>query len=304
VFDHDLIPSVCAVCGTTGNAAELYPATLPADSFTPRIYSARRPPDRVHYRIVRCEACGLVRSDPVAAEEAVAQLYGESGFDYGDAIRDLRYTYRRYLDQACRGLFPREALLEVGCGNGFFLLEALDAGFHEVVGVEPSRVAAEGADKRVRDRIHVDVIRPGLFKEGQFDVVCMFQVLDHLPDPGLVLRECRRVLRPGGTFLSVHHDIGAFSARLLKEASPIIDVEHTYLFDASTSRQLLERNGFIVNQIGAAWNRVSLHYLMRMVPFPQGIKHGVLGALEQTRLSDLRLQLPLGNLYAVASRPE
>src|SRR5258708_3974603 len=61
-----LAPTMCAICGTFGNAAELYPPTYDAASFNERVFSARRLPDTIHYRLVRCLACGLARSDPAA----------------------------------------------------------------------------------------------------------------------------------------------------------------------------------------------------------------------------------------------
>ena len=66
----------CAICRTEGNSELVYAASLDADAFTPAIFSARRSPDRIHYRIVRCLTCGLIRSDPVASDELLTDLFG------------------------------------------------------------------------------------------------------------------------------------------------------------------------------------------------------------------------------------
>ena len=65
--DLALRPTSCPICGTAGNAAELYPANFAPRDLNPAIFSARRLPDRLRYRLVRCNDCRLVRSDPVAA---------------------------------------------------------------------------------------------------------------------------------------------------------------------------------------------------------------------------------------------
>src|ERR1035437_10297848 len=83
----------CAICGTEGNAAELYPANFDPEALNPAVFSARRLPDRVHYRLVKCHACGLVRSDPVADYDVVAALYRQSSFDYGAEVPSLQRTY-------------------------------------------------------------------------------------------------------------------------------------------------------------------------------------------------------------------
>ena len=50
----DLVPTRCAICGAEGNAVELYPANLDFEAFNPSVFSARRLPDRIHYRMVKC----------------------------------------------------------------------------------------------------------------------------------------------------------------------------------------------------------------------------------------------------------
>ena len=179
-----LHPTHCPICATEGNATEVYPANFDPRAFNPAVFSARRLPDRLHYRLVRCNTCELVRSDPVADAQVLAQLYTKSSFDYGEKVANIRRTYGRYL---ARLKGPKGALLEVGCGNGFFLEEALDQGYAQVWGVEPSEAAVAQAGPRVKARIRCEVLRPGLFAPESFEVICMFQVFDHLPDPGALL---------------------------------------------------------------------------------------------------------------------
>jgi len=293
----------CAICGTEDNSTELYPANFDDQSFSPAVFSARRLPDRIHYRLVRCSACGLVRSDPVADARVLAKLYRESTLDYSEEIPNLKRTYGRYLAALGTPGAKKGALLEIGCGNGFFLEEARARGYGEVRGVEPSASAVEKAAPDLRPDIVCDVMKPGLFPPGTFDVICLFQTLDHIPDPRGLLAECFRLLAPGGKILCVNHDAEAFSARILKERSPIVDIEHTYLFSCETARRLFSACGFRVLETGAAVNRYSLYYLVRFVPVPGGIKSAVLSFLKATGLGSVPLSVPLGNLYLVAQKP-
>jgi SAM-dependent methyltransferase len=298
-----LHPTRCAICGTEGNASELYPANFDLDAFNPAVFSARRMPDRVHYRMVKCLECGLVRSDPVADSGALAQLYAQSSFDYGEEVENLNRTYARYLAELDRYGVRKDSLLEIGCGNGFFLKEALRHGYAAARGVEPSSAAIEQADPLVRDGIARDVMRPGLFEPVSIDVVCLFQVLDHIPDPSEVLRECFHVLRPGGFVLCLNHNVESISARLLKAGSPIVDIEHTYLFSPATMDRLFSDHGFEVKSTIAVFNRYSLLYLTRLLPLPKSIKSEVLGALKKTRMGSIPIWVPLGNLCTVARKP-
>lgn len=294
----------CAVCGTDGNSETVYPASFDAGAFTPAIFSARRAPDRIHYRLVRCLTCGLLRSDPVAADDVLSDLYARSEFHYGEETASLSSTYGRYLAECERFWGRKEALLEIGCGNGFFLEEARRRGYATVRGVEPSTDAVAQAPAELQTAIVVDIMRPGLFDEQTFDVICFFQVLDHLADPGAVLGECLKLLRPGGLVLCLNHDAGALSARVLKERSPIVDIEHTYLYSRETLGRLLEAQGYRVRGGGAVRNTYSLRYLTHLLPLPGPVKRSAAGALRATRLGDLRLSVKLGNQYAIAQRPE
>ena len=294
----------CAVCGTEGNASELYPANFDPEALNPAVFSARRLPDRVHYRLVRCKTCGLVRSDPVAPPELLAQLYHESTFTYTDEVADLKRTYGRYLARLDTCGARKDALLEIGCGNGFFLQQALTQGYRSVRGVEPSRAAVSQAPPEVRGSIVCDLMRPGLFGTAQFDVICIFQVFDHLPDPGALLDACFAALRPGGLVLSLNHNIDAISARLLGERSPIIDIEHTYLYSPDTMRHIFEAHRFRIREAGSVRNQYSLRYLLRLVPLPAGPKRAALDWLQRHSIGGLRFWVPLGNLYLVAQKPD
>jgi SAM-dependent methyltransferase len=239
----------------------------------------------------------------VADAATLEQLYQQSDFTYTTEVPYLRRTYGKYLDSATRYAPGHAALLEIGCGNGFFLEEALLRGWKTVRGVEPGKAAAAGATESVRPHIACEMMRAGLFPDASFDVVCMFQVFDHFPDPAAVVRTCFEVLRPGGVVLAINHNVEAVSARLLGERSPIFDIEHTFLWSPATMAQIFAQAGFIPVQAGTVFNRFPLEYLARLAPLPGGLKRLVLACLEATRLARLPLSLPLGNLFFVARKP-
>jgi SAM-dependent methyltransferase len=297
-----LLATRCAICGVFDDADELYPANLGPDAFTAAVFSARRLPDQTRHRMVRCHRCSLVRADPVLDPELSAELYRASTFDYGEELDGLRATYGGALDRLAEVAPGRRGVLDVGCGNGFVLELALDRGWSAVRGVEPSTDAIAHADPRVRDLIVADIVRPGLFPDSSFDAMTLFQVLDHMPDPATLLRECRTILRPGGAILAFNHNVTAWSARLMRERSPIIDVEHTYLYSPTTMRRLFEGAGFEVLSVGPVRNTYSLSYLVHLLPMPQKLKAELLPRLQSTRLGRVQVTVPLGNLCLLARR--
>lgn len=299
----ELQATVCAICGTPGNATELYPANFDPQSFNPTIFSARRLPDRIHYRMVTCNSCGLVRSDPVIDPEVLTALYAQSSFDYGEEVASLQRTYGRYLKRLEKYGVHKAELLEIGCGNGFFLEEALKQEYREVSGVEPSQEACEKAPSAIKACIVCDIMRPGLFEAKQFDVICLFQVFDHLPYPTEMLETCLESLKPEGLLLVLNHNVEAMSARLLKEKSPIIDLEHTYLYSPDTLKKIVSQCGYEVREQGSVFNRYSLQYLARLIPLPAKIKRLVLNFLRRSGWGRIPVSVSLGNIYLIAQKP-
>lgn len=300
-----MIATTCAVCETDAADQEVYADTLPHDAATSARFSARRTPDRVHYRMVRCGDCGLLRSNPILSDDELASLYRESTLTYEDEAAFARHTYGHYLQQCISslptGVEPRHArLLEIGCGNGFFLDQALQSGFGDVAGVEPSLDAVSLAPDSVRHKIVTDIFRDGLFPQNHFDIVCAFQVFDHLAHPNAVLQSCRKVLKPGGLALFINHDVGAWTNRVLGSRSPVIDIEHIYLFDTSTMAKIFRKNGFEVLDVFPVENSYPLYYWAKMAPLPKSWKEKMIPALRETSLGRLELAWKAGNLGLLA----
>lgn len=295
-----MIQTRCAICETDSADQELYDETLGQAAATFQRFSARRTPDRVHYRIVQCRECGLLRSNPILPDGELARLYQGSTMTYLDEAAFAGSTYAHYLRRYMTFAPGKDRLLEIGCGNGFFLEQALALGFHEVHGVEPSRQAVELASPQLRNNIRNDIFRDGLFPAGYFDVVCAFQVFDHMAHPNEVLQACNRTLKPGGVALFINHDSGAFPNRLFGERSPIIDVEHIYLYNRETMRHIFSKNGFDVLDVFPVRNRYPLSYWCKMAPLPSALKSRLLGFLQGSRLGQWTMSLKAGNLGLVA----
>lgn len=302
IMGFDLVRTTCAICSTSNNASVLYQANFDFAAFNPAVFSARRIPDMVHYQIVRCNTCGLVRSDPVVESQTLKSLYQQSSFTYSQDTPNLARTYGRYLRKTEKYQISKHHLLEIGCGNGFFLEEAQTQGFREVTGVEPSQDAIAQANLGIRSKIMCDMLRPALFPPETFSVICMFQTFDHISEPNMLLEECVRLLQSGGVLLCLNHNVEAVSSRILREKSPIIDIEHTYLYSPKTIKRLFEQHGLHALEAGPAWNTIRLYSLFRLFPMPKNVKGRFLNFLNRSHLGEMRLTIPLGNLYIIAQK--
>jgi hypothetical protein len=88
------IHTYCPIDGTDDADVEVYPANWEISQLDPSIFSARRAPDRIHYRLVRNTRTGCLRADPVLDEQTVLSLYRRSDVTY-EGIRE--YAAETYL---------------------------------------------------------------------------------------------------------------------------------------------------------------------------------------------------------------
>jgi len=297
------IHTYCPLDGTDDADVEVYPANWDLTRLDPSVFSARRMPDRIHYRMVRNRRTGCLRADPVLDERTVLGLYRASDATGGGVSGLAADTYARLLVRVLSHLPDRRGVLEVGCGDGAFLERVQPLGFGLVRGLEPSRKAAASAAPAVRSCIIEGVLGPGSFPAESFSLVCGFQVLDHLLRPNDVLSDCMRLLAPGGVMFWICHDVGWWLPRLLGRYSPILDIEHVVLYDRATVRKLFEKNGYETIEVFGVRNRYPLGFWMRLAPVPAPVKPAVLRFLEATRAGRVMIDTNLGNLGIIARKP-
>ena len=227
----------------------------------------------------------------------LTQLYEDSTFDYSTEVDGLKHTYmslvRNILD---KNALPR-SIFEVGGGNGFFLEAAKDFGFIRVAGVEPSIAAISAAREDIKPHLIASMMSRSVLPENSFQVGVMFHTLDHLPDPIQTLKDCLVALESGGTFVVAVHNEQSWSARILRNKSPIIDVEHTYLYSLKTGIQIFEKAGFVKVQSDSYNNLYSLAYILHLLPISRKFRKLVLGSLVGKLLSKVKIVVPLGNMW-------
>ena len=300
----DLIQTKCAICDTDTYDRDLYPANFDPAVLTAEIFSARRMPDRLHYRIVRCQNCGLVRSNPILNEGTLGRLYAHSFFTYAKESIYAAQTYLAYFKKilGCIPCTKKEIrLLEIGCGNGFFLKAVHSLGIQEVCGVEPSEDAVSQAGEFSR-HIHCGMFGRDIYPQEYFNIICAFQIFDHISQPNDFLATCMKYLKKGGTAFFINHDIGSFPARILGRHCPMIDIEHTFLYDKVTFPRIFLKNKFEVLKVFSVANRYPFSYWLKLAPVSISFKNGLLREISKSRIGNLSLTLRLGNMGILARR--
>ena len=222
----------------------------------------REPP----FRVVRCADCTLVYVSPRRDLAALERLYGAEYWasdspktrGYASYVNDAPLylkTFRRRLNLVKKhvGAGPLR-VLDIGCAAGYFLRVMRDDG-HDVRGVELSAdIGAHAIEHLGAENIHIgylDDLEPNRagFEPESFDLVTLWDVVEHVPDPQSLLRQARRFLKPEGVLILETQNVSSRFANMLgRRWQHYKHEEHLYHFDPTTVERLLREAGFDIVQ--------------------------------------------------------
>lgn len=219
---------------------------------------------------LECERCGFAFR-PDLDEAALRRVYAEGDYEemrgeqylaeLADRRRDARVRLS-YIEPWARS----GRLLDVGAAGGAFVAEAVAQGF-EASGIEPVPSFARAA----REQLGVDV-REGAVAEadldpGGYDVITLWHVLEHLPDPGAHLARLSGALRPGGVLALEVPNAASAVARHMGASWPSLEPQvHVNQFTPKSLGGALERTGLAVGHIGTTTISPYLRAPARLLP--------------------------------------
>lgn len=211
------------------------------------------------FELLRCRACGTLHTARLPGQEEATE-YDEY---YGPANLEIPGFVRESLDRVVGGLERyRETnrWLDVGCGAGT-MLEAASAGGWDATGTEIAASAVEPLRERGLDVLLGELAELDL-APASFDVVSVLEVVEHLANPGELLRQAAVLLRPGGAiYLTTPHGRGVSARRLGSSWTVVAPPEHLQLFSVKGVRTLVRRAGLSAGSLRT--HGVNPHELLR-----------------------------------------
>jgi SAM-dependent methyltransferase len=224
----------CPVC--FGRSLDVY-VDRPAPIITPNAFG----PSRTEFSpgtILRCETCRFGFRERRPSDEQLAQLYkdletrtydSETAGRFKSALRQLKMVQRHAAKPG--------RLLDIGCGSGLFLKCAIDAGW-EAEGIDPSsgHCASARSIPGLNSRIHETTLKYARLPAASFDVVTMWDVLEHVPDPICFLKDAGSFLKSGGVLFAKVPNLDSIQARVLGWKWPMLLPEHLNYFNSGSLR--------------------------------------------------------------------
>jgi 2-polyprenyl-3-methyl-5-hydroxy-6-metoxy-1,4-benzoquinol methylase len=215
----------------------------------------------------RCPQCGLIYVNPVLRDDLVLEHYQDEAswvevLESGPQVEMDRLKYAYGLDIA-RPYLHGTKVLDLGAGTGLFVRLASANGFEttalELHKENARRLSADGF------RVVTQPLDQANLPEDHFDLVTLWEVLEHIVDPNILLNEIHRILKPKGVLLILVPNVEALVTRILHEKSGTFGGHsHVSFFNRRTLGRLLSETGFtmveqetLITELGTINNYLS-----------------------------------------------
>ncbi|CAN5274466.1 class I SAM-dependent methyltransferase [soil metagenome] len=266
------------------------------------------------FDLVSCATCGMLMRGRLPARDELKEIYAPEYFEYrpddptdgyadyvGDADRH-RETAGRRLALIDRFAPSRGSLLDVGAAAGFFVDEAIRAGW-EAQGVDIAPHMVEWGRRELEVPLRVGEI--AAVKGEAFTALTMWDYIEHSLDPGGDLARSNELLVHGGILALSTGDLDSVAARLSQSRWHLLTPRHhNFFFSARTLARLLQRSGFEVAWLGHPGSRYSLAHLAYKLD--RGARTVVTAAaarrIATSRFGRLSLPLNLFDIVTVVAR--
>jgi SAM-dependent methyltransferase len=260
------------------------------------------------YNLVECQQCGLLYLDPQPTWEELEPHYNPSQnlrryHGYVEAPQDQRSKFVRWVQEfglhwRCQAVTRRVQtgqLLDVGCATGVFLNAMQSLTGWKVAGVEPVLQAAQYAREHFGLEVYPGTLPEAGYADQRFDVVTLWDVLEHAAQPAAYLQEVYRILKPGGWLVLKIPDPSGWEAHWF--GSNWVGYEapqHLYGFPRPVITRKLKETGFGLIQSGSTGGDYAA-FMVSLSAFSSS--HG------WVRLSPLLRRLAASTLARVGSAP-
>lgn len=213
------------------------------------------------FSVVKCKACGLMRTNPRPTADTIGFYYPDDYGPYmGTQVVDVKPSsaLKRFLKPMVNWIFDGKAqalpklkpanMLEIGCASGSFLHKMAGQGWH-VEGIEFSEKAAQSAIN-LGYNVHIGSLEDAPAPAQKYDLIVGWMVLEHLHDPVACLKKMNEWSSSDARLVLSVPNPGSISFRYFDDKWYDLHLpNHLYHFTPQTIQQLLVAGGWELDQV-------------------------------------------------------
>jgi SAM-dependent methyltransferase len=254
--------------------------------------------------IVMCNKCSLVYLNPRVNHDIICEGY-ENAIDYEfiNQNNERINTFKKSFGEICKKYNINNTkntfILDIGCAGGAFPKAVNDLGYN-VIGIEPSKWLAEHARQLYNLDIRSGQLDEQNFEPASFDVVSLWDVIEHLTSPNDVVADIYNLLKPGGYFLVNYPDYGSLASKTLGSNWPMLLNVHLIYFTRKTIREFLESRGFVVIETSPYYQTLQLGYVLQRASSYFSIFKFILKLVNLFGLSRIPIKYNIGQTLVIA----
>ncbi|MEK6856246.1 MAG: class I SAM-dependent methyltransferase [Nanoarchaeota archaeon] len=251
----------CNLCGSN-DFEVIYPARPELEKDKDLVKKFRSSGDELLIDpLVECKKCGLKFVNPRIKGNLIVDAYS-AGDDplFISQAESRERTFSKAIREITKVFGSRGKIVDIGTAGGSFLAAAKKQGW-DVYGCEPNRWLANWGKKNYGIDIKPGTIFDQKYKKEFFDVLTLWDVIEHTPDPLKVLEESNRILKKNGLLIVNYPDINSWLARLMGRKWLFLTSVHLYYFTPRTIKAMLAKTGFKVVKIRPYFQTLEFGYL-------------------------------------------
>lgn len=228
---------------------------------TPAVFACTNCGFGVHGPIVKCLSCGMIYVNENITQSQISTYYEVARDQLYFAEQNARKrTFSNYLKKLEKAFPHKGRLLDIGTNTGLFVKLAQDNGW-DAAGLEPNRWAVSYAKKNYKIDLINKPFERNTFPKQTFEVITMWDVIEHFTNPVSEIRKIYHQLKPGGLFAFSTVDPQSLLAQIMgPKWSWYMDM-HRAFFTRESAEIYLKKCGFKKIIFKPHWRYLSLGYL-------------------------------------------
>ncbi len=259
-------------------------------------------------RVVSCDNCNLKFINPRLDAEDIEDSYSNSLDETFSSqnlyrIETFKDTLIKLVKSKIINTEKHKKILDIGCASGSFLVACKELGF-QPTGIEPNKKLVEYGKENYKVDIKQGILNSDSFKNEKFDIITLWDVIEHLSNPSQTINIAKDLLNKEGLLIVNYPDSDTSVAKLLGNKWPFwLDV-HLIYFSKLTMKNFLMKRGFKVILIKNHWQKLSIKYIFERASKIISLFKIFLPIINFLNLNNFKIKYYIGQRMVISIKSE